>query len=369
MEFKRALPCGARRGLFSGRASVVPLVALTLLSACLAPPASAKSDKIDLTTHSVRWNPQNRNDTEAGKFEWAGTIEISSDDEHFGGWSGLAISADGSTLVAMSDEARWFTAQILYDEKGRLSGIGDGKIAPMLGLDGKPILSKNMGDAEGLAIDGDDPLHGQAYVSFERHHRIWRYDFRKDGFDARPTQIVTQRELGKLPINEGIEALTVAKPETADAPASLIAITENARDPRGNVRAFIVDGKKVGRFSMRLHDPNRPTDLTRLPNGDYLLLERRFSLLAGAGMQLRLISKDDVKPGAVVDGTVLLDTDQRHLIDNMEGVSVRQDQKGDVWIYVISDDNFNPLQHTYLMMFKMKRDPVVTPPHTPKQGG
>ncbi|HEX7776383.1 MAG TPA: esterase-like activity of phytase family protein [Parvibaculum sp.] len=369
MAFKRFEPGGARYGLLPGRASLVPLIALTLLSVCFAAPADAKSDKIDLSTQSVRWNPQNRSDTTAGELEWFGTIEISSEDEHFGGWSGLAVSADGSSLVAMSDEARWLSAQILYDEKGRLSGIGDGKIAPMLDLDGKPIRSKNMGDAEGLTVDGADPMHGRAYVSFERHHRIWCYDFRKDGFDARPTQLVTQRELGKLPVNEGIEALTLVKPEIGKTPASLIAITENARDPRGNVRGFMIDGRKVRRFSMRLHDPNRPTDLARLPNGDYLLLERRFSLLAGAGMQLRRIRMDDVKPGATIDGAVLLDADQHRLIDNMEGVAIRQDQKGNIWIYVISDDNFNPLQHTYLMMFKMKRDPVVTPPHTPKQGG
>ncbi|MDR3497674.1 MAG: esterase-like activity of phytase family protein [Parvibaculum sp.] len=368
MVFKRSLPDGDRCGLTRGRKSAAALALLTLLSVSFATVADAGTDKIDLSSHSVRWNPLNRNDTEAGAFEWAGTIEISSENEHFGGWSGLAVSADGSTLLAISDEARWLSAQILYDEKGRLSGIGDGKIAPMLGLDGKPIPNKNMGDAEGLAVDNIDPTRGHAYVSFERHHRIWRYDLGKGGFDARPTQIVTQRELGKLPTNEGIEALTVAAPETADTPASLIAFTENARDPRGNVRAFIIDGKKVRRFSMRLHDPNRPTDLARLPNGDFLLLERRFSLLAGAGMQIRQIKQEDVKPGAIVDGKVLLDADQRRVIDNMEGIAVRQDRKGDVWVYIISDDNFNPLQHTYLMMFRLKQEPDVTPPHILKQG-
>ena len=64
----------------------------------------------------------------------------------------------------------------------------------------------------------------------------------------------------------------------------------------------------------------------------------------------------------------LLDADQRRLVDNMEGLSVRRDQKGDVWVYVISDDNFSPLQHTYLMMFHLKPEPDVTPPHILKQG-
>src|SRR3546814_295790 len=81
---------------------------------------------IQLSSQPIRWNPDNRNDFDAGELEWAGTIEISSDHKQFGGWSSLAVSADGSTLLSVSDEAKWFTAQILYDEKGRLSGIGEG---------------------------------------------------------------------------------------------------------------------------------------------------------------------------------------------------------------------------------------------------
>ncbi|HEY4343781.1 MAG TPA: esterase-like activity of phytase family protein [Parvibaculum sp.] len=340
-------------------------VALALLSSGCAASAADKPKpvpgepvKIELASQPIRWNPDNRNDFEAGDLEWAGTIEVSSDHKQFGGWSSLAISADGSTLLSVSDEAQWFTAQILYDEKGRLSGLGEGTMAPLLGLDGKPIKGKAYGDAEGLAVAGD-PLKGDAYVSFERHHRIWRYDLGHDGFKAKPVQLVTERGLGKLPWNEGIEALATRLPETGGDKQPLLAISENGRDPRGNVRGFLIEGKVPKRFSLKLNDPFRPTDLARLPNGDYLLLERSFSLLAGAGMQLRRIIGADIKPNAVVESHVLLSADRKRNIDNMEGLAVRKDEKGNVWVYVISDDNFSPLQHTYLMMFRLKPDPQV----------
>lgn len=352
------------------------LVALALLSsgcaasaADKAKPAVAEPVKIELSSQPIRWNPDNRNDFDAGELEWAGGIEISSDHKRFGGWSGLAVSADGSTLLSVSDEAYWLTAQILYDEKGRLSGIGDGRMAPLRGLDGKPIDGKNYGDAEGLAVSNENPLKGDAYVSFERHHRIWRYDLGKDGLTAKPVQLVTERRLGKLPSNEGIEAVSTMLPVTGGDNQRLLAISENARDPRGNVRAFLIDGKTVKRFSLALNAPFRPTDVARLPNGDYLLLERSFSLLAGAGMQLRHIIGSDVRPDALIRSRVLLEANHKRTIDNMEGLSVRKDQKGEIWVYVISDDNFNPLQRTYLMMFRLKPDPqMLKLPHSRKPG-
>lgn len=355
---KRFLPDGALRRSFA-----VLFMTATLLS--LAPPraAWAEAEKIDLSAHPIHWNPESRSDTVAGQLEWAGEIELKSTHKRFGGWSGLAINADGSALLAVSDEGYWLTGQLLYDEKGRLAGMGDAKIAPLLGTDGKPLEGKILADAEGLTVDGPDPLKSTAYVSFERQHRIWRYNLGKDGFDARPEPVLTERHIGRLNTNSGMEALTLLKSRPDVKDTRLLVVTENTRDPRGNVRAFIAEGRKLKRLSFRLHDPYHPTDIARLPNGDFLLLERRFSLLAGAGMQLRLIREDSIRPGAVVDGDVLLDVGQRRSIDNMEGLAVRQDEKGNIWIYAISDDNFNPLQRTLLVMFRLKPETLM-PPHS-----
>ncbi len=357
---RRSLPVGA----FTRHTTASLLAAFVLLaSPGLLHADGAEGDKLELSTQAVQWNPKDRGDFDAGKLEWAGGIEIKSPSKDFGGWSGISISADGSTLLAISDLGKWMTAQLLYDEKGRISGMGDARIAPMLGLDGEPIEGKELADAEGLVVDGANPLKSTAYVSFERHHRVWRYDLHKDGFDARPTQILTQRHFGRLSTNAGIEALTILRPAEGNKPPRLLLVTENTRDPRGNVRAFITEGRTVKRLSFRLHDPYHPTDIARLPDGDFLLLERRFSLLAGAGMQIRRIRKEDIKPNAIVDGEILLEAGRERSVDNMEGLSVRQDQRGNVWVYVMSDDNRNPLQRTLLVMFRLKSETVM-PHHT-----
>jgi hypothetical protein len=332
------------------------LLLLATLFVAVSPSAFADEkhgEKISVYSKPLLWHPEQRTDLTAGKLEWAGGVELKSDAADFGGFSGLAISADGSRLLSISDEGMWLTAQILYDEKGRLSGVAEASLAPVRGLNGKSMgHDKTMVDAEALTVDGTDPLRGTAYIAFERLHRIWSYDLGKDGFSGKPTQILTQREFGKLNSNSGIEAMTLL-PRNSAEPVKLLAITENTRDPRNDYRAFYTEGRNIIRFSVRPKDPFRPTDIARLPNGDFLLLERRFSALAGVGMQIRLLKAADIKSGAVVDGEILMRADPRYSIDNMEGISVRDDGQGGALIYVISDDNMSPLQRTLLLMFRL----------------
>jgi hypothetical protein len=39
--------------------------------------------------------------------------------------------------------------------------------------------------------------------------------------------------------------------------------------------------------------------------------------------------------------------------DNFEGLAVRPDAGGGLFVYIVSDDNRSPLQRTYLMMFQL----------------
>jgi hypothetical protein len=41
-------------------------------------------------------------------------------------------------------------------------------------------------------------------------------------------------------------------------------------------------------------------------------------------------------------------------IDNMEGLAVRRGPKGETLLYILSDDNYSPLQRTLLLMFEVK---------------
>ena len=335
-------------------ACLLVLSPATIALAADKTPGQSLTQAIDTKSEPIRWNPEDRNDLVAGELEYAGGIVIASSSKNFGGWSSIAVSADGATLLSVSDEAHWLSAQLLYDEKGHLSGLADARIAPLRDLKGKPIKDKVSGDAEGLTVIGADPLKGLAYVSFERQHRIWRYDLSKDGFDAVPVQIVTERQLGKMPSNGGIEALTTLDPVTGDDNQRILALSEEGRAASGNRKAFLIEGKKVERLTTKLDNPYSPTDIARLPNGDFLVLERSFSLLAGPGMSIRLVRASEVKAGSVLQGRVLMRANNTRTIDNMEGLAVLADDKGDVLVYVMSDDNFNPLQHTYLMMFRLK---------------
>jgi len=91
-----------------------------------------------------------------------------------------------------------------------------------------------------------------------------------------------------------------------------------------------------------------------LPSGDVLLLERRFSLFRGGiAMRLRRIALADIKPGALVDGPILLYADMGYQIDNMEGLSTHRTAAGDLILTMVSDDNFSFLQRTILLQFKL----------------
>ena len=337
--------------------ALIGCFAIMLLAA--APDAGAATRNIEVSTKSVLWNPEDRTEMKTGELHWAGGISITSTDKAFGGWSGLAVSSDGATLLSVSDEGHWLTAMILYDERGRLSGLAEPRMAPMLGLDGKSIAgNKTLGDAEGLVVDTSaaDSLMGNAYVSFERAHRIWRYDLARSGAEALPEQLLTQRHFGRLNSNGGLESIELLPPAKEGDRPRIIAIAEDTLDPRGNIRGFIAQGRDISWFGVKPHPPFKPTDMARLPNGDILLLERRYSMLAGVGMQLRRITADSIAPGAVLDGEVLVNVGQRYSIDNMEGLAVRTDENGDLLIYMISDDNYNPLQRTLLLMFRLPAD-------------
>jgi len=90
-----------------------------------------------------------------------------------------------------------------------------------------------------------------------------------------------------------------------------------------------------------------------LPEGRLLTLERRFTYVGGPGMQMRIIDPDTVRPGAVLDGEIIIDLNAAYSIDNMEGLSTRQADDGSTWIYAISDNNFSAAQRTVLLVFRL----------------
>src|SRR6202051_2929423 len=134
---------------------------------------------------------------------------------------------------------------------------------------------------------------------------------------------------------------------------TLIAISERGLDAKGNLIAFLIGGPSPGQFSVRRSNNFDVSDAVLLPSGELLVLERKFSWLAGIGIRIRRIALKSVAPGAVVDGPSIFDADLGHRIDNMEGIDAHVTDEGDTVLTMVSDDNFSMVQRTLLLQFTL----------------
>lgn len=285
-----------------------------------------------------------------GALEFRGGLELSGDSRNFGGISGLSLDARGERFVAVSDAGLWVTGRFV-ERDGRLAGVEDTAIGPILGTDGKALMLTGGGDTESVAMDGS----GTAYVGIEGVNEIRAFPFGRDGLMARGAPVPLPAAAKTLPSNRGFEAIGIAPAATPIAGA-LIAISERSSDTGPTTRGFLVGGPAPGEFAVRRTDGFDVTDLAFLPGGDLLILERRFSLLRGVAMRLRRIAIADVKPGAVLDGPVLMEAERGEQIDNMEALAVSRGDKGETILTVMSDDNYNFFQRTLVLRFALVED-------------
>lgn len=294
------------------------------------------------------FSPREPERTRFGALTYRAGLTLTSGNSSFGGLSGLWRSADGRKLVAISDRASWFTASV--DERGgRLAGLSYGFIAPVLGADGKPLSDTPAFDTEALAIAGPD-----AFVASERVHEIRRFDWAGGGIRARGMPIATPAAMKSLPANKSLEALAVA-PAAHPLAGALIAIAEQARPgDDAPTRGWVVTGARQFAFDVARSQGFDVTDLTFLPGGDALLLERRFRVFGGVACRIRRLSPDVFQPGATIHGEVIFEADNSSVIDNMEGIATHRDPvTRETVVTLVSDDNFSPLQRTVLLEFAL----------------
>ena len=322
------------------------IAALTVVTVAVAQTAD-QPRKITVTSSPLTaFDNREPTRTRFGSLDFRGGLQLTSSEKLFGGLSGLLISRDGASFVAISDHAQWFRGQLTYRD-GRLASVADVETAPMRGPDGAAYSSRARFDSEALTEHV-----GKYCVGVERQNEIVCFDYAKQGLLARGQAIVVPAVVKMFPTNHGLEAV-VGVPAGQELAGALIAISERNLDDAGNIVAVMIGGPRPGSFSIKRTENYDVSDATLLPNGDLLVLERHFSLLRGISVRIRRIPQRDIRPGAVVDGAVLIEADLGYQLDNMEGIAVHRSPAGETIITLVSDDNFSPLQRTLLLQFAL----------------
>jgi hypothetical protein len=281
-----------------------------------------------------------------GSLEYRSGLALTSRFPGFGGLSGLRLDPNGRRFISFSDKGAWFTGRIVYQGR-EMIGLDDVEAAPMLGPDGQPITTRGWFDSESIALDG--PL---VYIGLERVNQVLRFDFSKGFTRSRGEVVPLPPAARKLPFNKGLEAL-IFVPKGLPLAGTLIAMSERGLDANGNLIGFLVGGPTPGQFSVRRTESYDISDATLLPSGELLVLERKFSLVAGVGIRIRRIALRSLAPGAVIDGPVIFEADLGNEIDNMEGIDAYVTPEGETVLTMVSDDNFSMIQRTLLLQFTL----------------
>ena len=316
-----------------------------LLSLLASAPSVAAPVSAEVSARIISNFKVGSSETHFGKLEFNGGLELSSDNTNFGSISALRFLQPGGRMLSVTDNGFWITGSIEHDANMRPSGFRDVAITEMTDSAGALIGDKDFCDAEGLALDGVN-----VSVSFERAHRISTgvLDYATMRFPYKNEPLpVPARELRN---NRGFETLAKS-PVATPLEGARVAISEKSLDKKGNILGGIMDGPNEGMFTVSRDSAYDISDGDFLPNGDLLILERRFSMAVGIGMRIRQIKAADIKPGALLNGTVLMEADLGYQIDNMEALDVWQRQDGATMISLISDDNHSILQRTMYLEF------------------
>ncbi len=285
-----------------------------------------------------------------GALEFLVGLELRSDARDFGGFSGIRISPSGSRMLALSDAAFWLDAGFELED-GLPRGIRDARMAPLLGPEG-PLTAREDRDPEALIRDPDG-----FHVAFEHHQRLLFYPAADPWIAPSPLLGTAGRPVAVPPAvldnppNGGLEA------GVRLADGRLLLFSEETRVGPGVKRAWLVGPQgRAEPLAYRAAGGLGATAAARAPDGDIFLLLRSFTRLEGVSVVLRRIPAATIAPGAVLEGDDLARLAPPLTVDNFEGLDVRRDTAGRTLVYLISDDNFNPLQRTLLLVFAVVND-------------
>lgn len=285
-----------------------------------------------------------------GRLTFIGGFSMTGDRREFGQLSGFRFLTPGGDIIGVADHGYWFSGSVRRDQGGVPIGLDGFSMQQMVDEQGRPIDDKVRVDAEGISVHD-----GIATVSFERRARVSEYRIDPDGMSGPIRELDFLIPRDELRHNAGLETVARSGPGGPLAGARVV-VSEKSIDRQGNIFAAVLEGPQKGVFKVRRTDEFDVTDGVFLPDGDLLLLERRFSYARGVAMRLRLIPALDIHPGALVDGETLLEANMAYHVDNMEALDVFRRDDGRLVVALMSDDNQSWFQRNLYLEFELAED-------------
>jgi hypothetical protein len=270
-----------------------------------------------------------------GSLDFLGGWVLSSDSARFGGLSALHVEhgevaalSDGGTLLRFALPAG------RGREPVRIDPLGDGP---------GPATRKSNRDTESMVILGP-----WLWAGFEKHNMVWRYRL-ADLAAASSAQPALMRDWRG---NSGAEGMV----RLADG--RFLVFCEGSSDDRPQSDVILFGGDpadprtSAARLRYRRVPGYRVSDVAALPDGRLLVLNRRFEWLEGFSLVVTIADPSGLREGAVIEGREIARLQPPLTIDNMEGASVTV-ENGRTIVWLVSDDNFFPLQRTLLLKFAL----------------
>ena len=277
-----------------------------------------------------------------GPFRLERIWELRSRTHRFGSYSAL-LMRPGGEMLALSDSGNF----LRFREPGesqKLSAIGE------LPLSDDDVKSNR--DVESATQDE----HGTIWLGLEGQNAIFRMT---PGFHVeRRVQPESMQDWGE---NTGPEAMTrmadgrfvLLREGFSDWSDHLHPAVIFAGDPteHPNGQRFVFDGPTG--FS--------PTDMAQLPDGRLLVLMRRLIWPMPQRFAGRIAIGDPraIRPGQSWRVTEVAQLSSDLPVDNFEGLAVVPRADGRLNVWLISDDNYSPLQRT--LLWKMSVNPAKLP--------
>ncbi len=318
---------------------LLPLAAAALLAACAGAVAVPPQAAVE-----PGWTPAAASTRPVGLglpggavladgVEFAGGVElVAAADSPLHSLSDLKLLDDG-TFLSVIDNGLLARGRLRLDRDGDLVGLEALAVRPLTRLDGQPVVERTERDAESLAVLSD----GTLLVGFERDHRLWSYGPATHLAD-RPTPLRSPDF--PFALNDGMEGVAAG----VDGGWRVAGESGGIWDCRPAACTVVVPFPEIP-----LPDSEyRITGMDRDPAGDgFFVVQRSFSPPVDARARIRRMAPD----GAL--GPVLVELKLPGTTDNFEGIAAVA--RGDrVRLYILSDDNNEPVQRTLLLAFDVR---------------